>query len=75
MDETIKITHGTGLVTEIPARDIGGTSFVRGRGEFHFLLYSRIGTQAWKISRFASKADADAQRQHIEREYNRIMTQ
>ncbi len=75
MGETIKITHGTGLVTEIPARDIGGTSFVRGRDEFHFLVCSRIGTEVWKISQFASKADADAQRQHIEREYYRIMTQ
>ena len=73
MDQTIKITHGNGLVTEISARDMGGTSFVRGRDPYYFLVYSRIGTQAWKISQFGSKADADAQRQHIEREYNRIL--
>jgi hypothetical protein len=44
MDETIKITHGNGLFTEIPARDIGGTSFVRGRDEYHFLVFSRIAS-------------------------------
>jgi len=73
MEENIKITHGNGLVTEIPAREVSGTSFVRGRDLFHFLVYSRIGTNAWKISEFTSRADANAERQKIEREYARIM--
>jgi hypothetical protein len=74
MNETIKITHGNGLVTELAARDIGGTSFIRGRDAYYFLVYERCGQQAWKISEFSSKEDANAQRHHIEREYSRIMS-
>lgn len=77
MNEKIKVTHGNGVVTEILAIDIMGTSFVqkeKDRDSYYFIVFKQGGQHAWKISEFASKDDAETQRDHIDVEYSRIMS-
>ena len=77
MGEKINVTHGNGVVTEIPAIDIMGTSFVQkeqDRDSFYFIVFKQGGQQAWKISDFSTRENAEVQRDHIDDELSRIIS-
>jgi hypothetical protein len=77
MNEQINVTHGNGVVTEIPAIDIMGTSYVqkeKDKDSYYFIVFKQGGQHAWKISDFASKESAREQRDHVDDEYSRIMS-
>ncbi len=77
MNEKIKVTHGNQIVTEIPVLGIAGTSDVQKEPDrdFYFFTVLKQGSQgAWKISEFATKEDAQAQRDHVDDEFTRLLS-
>ena len=77
MNEQIKVTHGNGVVTEIPAIEILGTSYVqteKDKASYYFMVFKQGGQYAWKISDFESEESAKKQCCYIYDEYSRIMS-
>ncbi len=77
MNEKIKITHGNQVVTEIPVLSIAGTSNVQkepDRDSYFFTVLQQGSRGAWKISEFATKEDAQTERDHVDSEFARLLS-
>jgi hypothetical protein len=73
--ETIKIRHGNGVVTELPAINILELSEVEtepDRRSFYFTILRPGWEKPWKIGEFPSNALAQAERDRVANEYGRI---